>query len=70
MVWSRCCGVRGSVFGSLLFLAYINNLSDNIFFIRKVFADDSALFARVHDVTNSQENLKREIQTITEWAYQ
>ena len=36
----------------------------------KLFADDSSLFARVTDVTDTHEKLKEDIQKITEWAYQ
>ena len=36
----------------------------------KLFADDSSLFARVTDVTDTHEKLKEDTQKITEWAYQ
>ena len=39
---------QGSVLGPLLFLVYINYLTDNI-------ADDSSLFARVTDVTDTHD---------------
>ena len=54
----------------LLFLVYINNLTDNISSNIKLFADDSSLFARVTDVTDTHEKLKEDMQKITEWAYQ
>ena len=38
---------QGSVLGPLLFLIYINDLTDNISSNIKLFADDSSLFARV-----------------------
>ena len=42
--------IQGAVVGSLLFLIYINDLTDNITSNMKLFADDSSLFARVKDV--------------------
>ena len=61
---------QGSVLGPLLFLVYINDLTVNISSNMKLFADDSSLFARVADVTDTHEKLKENIQKITEWAYQ
>ena len=37
---------QGSVLGPLLFLIYINNLSDGLKSICKIFADDMSLFAQ------------------------
>ena len=41
---------HGSVLGPLIFLIYINDLTDGISSSIKLFADDSSLFARVSDV--------------------
>ena len=61
---------QGSVLGPLLFLVYINDLTDNISSHMKLFADDSSLFARVTDVTDTQQKLENDLQVITEWAHQ
>ena len=44
---------QGSIVGPLLFLIYINNLSDNLTSNAKLFANDTSLFSVVHDVNTS-----------------
>ena len=39
---------QGSIFSSLLFLIYINNLSEGPFTSAKLFADDASLFFIIH----------------------
>ena len=39
-----------SVLGSLIFLIYVNELSDNLSSNPKLFADDTSLFSVVHDI--------------------
>ena len=61
---------QGSVLGPLLFLVYINDLSDNISSEMRLFADDSSLFTRVEEVNETHEKLIKDLQTVTNWAYQ
>ena len=61
---------QGSVLGPLLFLIYINDLSDNISSNMRLFADDSSLFAKVQGTEATHEMLERDLQTITVWAHQ
>ena len=61
---------QGSVLGPLLFLAYINDLTDNISSEMRLFADDSSLFTRVEEVNETHEKLIKDLQTVTDWAYQ
>ena len=60
---------QGSVLGSLLFLVYINDLSENIESTLKLFADDAFLFSVVHNNKTSAEVLNRDLQKISEWAH-
>ena len=44
---------QGSILCLLLFLIYINDLSDNLTSNAKLFADDTSLFSVVHSVNTS-----------------
>ena len=70
--WKRIySGVpQGSVLGLLLFLIYINDLSDGITSMCKIFADDNSLFAKVLDVNKSVTELNADLEKINQWAYQ
>ena len=61
---------QGSVLGPLLFLVYINDLTDNISSQMRLFADDSSLFTRVEGVDQTQEKLIKDLQSVTNWAHQ
>ena len=61
---------QGSVLGPLLFLVYINDLTDNINSEMRLFADDSSLFTCVKGVDLTHEKLVSDLETITTWAYQ
>ena len=61
---------QGSVFGPLLFLVYINDLTDNISSDMRLFADDSSLFTRVKGSDQTHENLIKDLKVVTAWAYQ
>ena len=61
---------QGSVLGPLLFLIYIDDLTDGIFSRIRLFADDSSLFARVTDINATHDQLLNDLNTITNWADQ
>ena len=61
---------QGSVLGPLLFLIYINDLTDSVISNMRLFADDSSLFAIVKDVNITQQMLSDDLDSITNWAYQ
>ena len=57
---------QGSVLAPLLFLIYINELSDNLSSNIKVFADDTSLFSVIHDINISAGELNEDLKTISE----
>ena len=61
---------QGSVLGPLLFLIYINDLTQNISANIKLFADDASLFIKVTDIDVAQQTLMGDLNTITIWANQ
>ena len=60
---------QGSILRHLLFLIYINKLSDGLSSNRKLLADDTSLFSVLHDVTISFSELNRDLAEISEWAF-
>ena len=58
------------IIGPLLFLIYINDLSNNLSSNPKLFADDTTLFSVVHDVNQSGINLNDDLEKISNWTFQ
>ena len=61
---------QGSILGPLLFLIYINGLSDALNSIAKLFADDASLFSIVQDPNESAKYLNLDLSVISQWTYQ
>ena len=61
---------KGSILGPLLFLIYINDISDNLESNVKLFADDTSIFSVVLDPNLSATQLNNDLQKIQQWAYQ
>ena len=53
---------QGSVLDPILFLVYINDLTDNISSDMRHFADDSSLFTRVKRVNQTHDSLVKDLQ--------
>ena len=64
-------GVRqSSILGPLLFLIYINDLTEGVTTNVKLFADDTSLFSVVHDSQTSANDLNKNSKIMNNWAFQ
>ena len=61
---------QGPILGPLLFLIYINDLSDGLNCNPKLFADDTSLFSTVYNNNEATNTLNNDLNKITEWAHQ
>ena len=66
----RASAPQGSILGALLFLIYINDLSNDIKTKFKLFTDDTSLFSAVHDIDTSANDPNHDLEKISEWAFQ
>ena len=53
---------QGSILGPLLFIIFVNNLSDGLSSNPKLFADDTSLFSVVHDINTSTTELNSDLK--------
>ena len=61
---------QGSILGPLLFLIYINDLSEGLSTNAKLFVDDASLFSVIHDSQTSAIILNKDLKMIHNWTFQ
>ena len=61
---------QGLILGPLLFLLYINDLSERLSSNAKLFADDTSLFSVIHDSNTSALDLNNDLAKINRWVFQ
>ena len=61
---------QGSILGPLLFLIYINDISENLESNVKLFADDTSIFSVVFDPNLTAAVLSNDLLKIQQWAFQ
>ena len=62
--------LQASIWDSLLFLIYINGVSDNLQCNPKLFADDTSPFATVKVPQITTNNLNNYLRKINQWVFQ
>ena len=60
--------LQGSVLGPLLFLIYINDISDKLKYPTRLFVDDSSLIASSTDINIVEIDVNTDLEILSKWA--
>ena len=61
---------QGSVLGPLLFLVYINDISESLLSLTRLFADDSSLFYSAANIKDIEGIINHDLRMLVSWAAQ
>ena len=61
---------QGSVLGPMLFLVYVNDISESLLSLTRLFADDSSLFYSASNIQDIEGIINYDLQVLTSWAKQ
>ncbi|KAL4223605.1 hypothetical protein ACF0H5_017074 [Mactra antiquata] len=61
---------QGSVLGPLLFLVYVNDITENLVSVARLFADDSSLSSTISSVNELENILNHDLNIISQWSKQ
>ena len=59
---------QGSVFGPLLFPVYVNDISENLLSLTRLFADDRSLFVSATNLSDIEGIINHDLAVISAWA--
>ena len=59
---------QGSVLGPLLFLVYVNDISENLLSLARLFSDDSSLFFSASRIEDTEGIINHDLAIIHAWA--
>ena len=61
---------QGSVLGPLLFLIYVNDISESLLSLTRLFADDSSLFYSASSLVDIEGIINHDLGLLVAWAKQ